>query len=321
MAARGTRFARAGRAGGAGAPSPLPDRPPRPPMGPAVGLVLLTGLTAVGLAGFLTVSELAAPAGAAQARPASAQEASAGTGSGSVSGSGGAVGDPLRATGEMTEVECPAPEVDPEDRESMEAFLHEITDCLDTAWKERFAEGGMDFEPPSRVFWYASGQSPCGNFPAEGTAAFYCQANKGLYLGVEDIVADSWDGGHPETYTFVLGHEYAHHVQGEAGILARFHADRSAASSAAERDRLTRRSELQANCLGGTFLGAVETSLPVGDEEREHILEDARRRGDYDSADRTHGTGENGALWTEHGMDRRDPAACDTWSADGDLVE
>ncbi|WP_017557964.1 neutral zinc metallopeptidase [Nocardiopsis baichengensis] len=319
MAGRGTRFERAGRRRGAGPRVLLPERPPRPPMGPAVVLVLLTGLGAVGLAGFLTISEVVErPAAADPVRPAAAQEASApgAQGAGPVS----AAGDPLRATGEMAEVACPAPEVDPDDQRSMEAFLHEITDCLDEAWQEQFAAGDMEFEPPNRVFWYASGQSPCGDFPAEGTAAFYCQANKGLYLGVEDIVASSQRSDRPESYTFMLSHEYAHHVQGESGILARFQAARGSVSGG-ERDLLTRRSELQANCLGGTFLGSVETSLPIGERERAHILDDAGRRGDYDVEDRTHGSAESGALWTEHGMDRKDPAACDTWSADEGLVD
>ncbi|WP_420157289.1 neutral zinc metallopeptidase [Nocardiopsis sp. CNT-189] len=309
---------RARGAGGAaarlGAPRALRGDRPRPSA--AVTLVLLTGLAAVGLAGFMTFSALfggGSPAAASQGpgtapTPDPAGDASVLT------------ANPLYATGEMTEVTCPAPEVDVEDEASMEAFLHEITDCLDKAWSEQFAEGGMEFERPNRIFWYASGQSPCGNFPTEGTAAFYCQANKGLYLGVEDIVANSNETEHPEAYTFLLSHEYGHHVQGEAGILGYFHTERGSLSDPGERSLLTRRSELQANCLGGTFLGSVEDSLPVGSEEEANILEDAERRGDFDPEKRTHGSPENGAMWTAHGMDRGDPAACNTWSAGENVV-
>ncbi|MFC7326420.1 neutral zinc metallopeptidase [Marinactinospora rubrisoli] len=235
---------------------------------------------------------------------------------------GDVLGDnPLYQSGEMARVDCPAPRLDAYDDASMEAFLHKITDCLDQGWREQFGDTGMAFEAPNRIYWYASGQSPCGRYPVEGTAAFYCRANKGLYLGVDDIVASSADSGEPETYTFLLSHEYAHHVQGEAGILDYYHAARGTAGDAEERAAWTRRSELQANCLGGAFVGAIADSFPIGGDEHANILEDAERRSDYDAEQRTHGSPANGRMWTEHGMDRRDPAACNTWQAREHLVE
>ncbi|ASU82185.1 peptidase [Nocardiopsis gilva YIM 90087] len=285
-------------------------------LNPAVTMVLLTGLSAIGLAGFVSVSAMFSDPG----RPTAGGGAAAGSGVAS-RGPDVLTDNPLYEGERLTEVTCPAPELDPDDPESMAAFLHEITDCLDKAWSEEFAETDMAFERPTRVYWYASGQSPCGNFPAEGTAAFYCQANKGLYLGVEDIVRNSGDNRHPEAYTFLLSHEYAHHVQGEAGILTYFHSARGGKDSAQDRHLMTRRSELQANCLGGTFLGAIGDTFPITDRAHANILKDAERRGDYSTDDRTHGSPENGGMWTAHGMDRGDPAACNTWIAREDLVE
>ena len=55
---------------------------------------------------------------------------------GGPAGGGGVLTDnPLYSTGEMTEVTCKAPALDPEDEASMEKFLHDMTDCLDQAWK------------------------------------------------------------------------------------------------------------------------------------------------------------------------------------------
>ncbi|MFC3998470.1 neutral zinc metallopeptidase [Nocardiopsis sediminis] len=302
-------------------PAPVGRPPQRPGLG--VSLVLATGLGAIGLAAFLAVSAVFAPAGPpAEAAPEPAAEAPVPDGDAPAAGSDPAVltESALYNSGEMAEVTCVAPDLNADDKESMENFLHEMSDCLDTAWSEQFGGTGLEFEPPNRVYWYASGRSPCGTYPTEGTAAFYCQANKGLYLGVEDIVRNSGDSEYPEAYTFLLSHEYAHHVQGEAGILGYFHTARGAASGN-ERDLLTRRSELQANCLGGAFLGAAEESFPIGREEHAHILEDAELRGDYSAEDRTHGSPGNGRMWTAHGMDRADPAACNTWAAPEDVVE
>ncbi|GAB3479840.1 neutral zinc metallopeptidase [Nocardiopsis coralliicola] len=296
--------------------APLRLRHRRSRLSTGVVLVMVTGLCSVGLAGFLSVSALFDGGPETRLQPgAELQENAA-----APSGEGVLEANPLYSTGELKEVTCPAPELEPGDAESMEAFLHEMSDCLDTAWREHFTGSGMAFEPPNRVFWYASGQSPCGNFPADGSAAFYCQANKGLYLGVEHIVESSGETEHPEAYTFLLSHEYAHHVQGEAGILGYFHAASGATGDPERQGMLSRRSELQANCLGGVFLGSVAGTFPLGAEEEGNILEDAERRGDYDPEERTHGSPENGGMWTAHGLDRGDPAACNTWSAGEDVV-
>ncbi|WP_067967282.1 neutral zinc metallopeptidase [Nocardiopsis trehalosi] len=321
------------RIGGGGAPGrprgraryapPAYARRPRQRLGVGVSVVLVTGLAALGLSAFLGFSALFAPpahSGAVAAAP-EAVPAAAPTDADAGAGPEVLTDNPLYATGAMAEVTCEAPRLDPDDKASMEHFLHEMTDCLDAAWAEQFSGTGMEFEEPERVYWYAAGRSPCGTYPTPGTAAFYCRANKGLYLGVEDIVRNSAESRHPEAYTFLLSHEYAHHVQGEAGILGYFHGARGSEADSGDRDRMTRRSELQANCLGGLFLGAARSSFPIGAAEEEHILVDAELRGDFSADDRTHGSPDNGRLWTAHGMDRGDPAACDTWSAPQGVVE
>jgi predicted metalloprotease len=306
-------------------------------MGIGVSLCLAAGLAAVGFTGFLAISELLHADEPEWSHPVAAEEYGApaaptdGTGGGSEGGTGGTEGgtttvgqsaplddSPLYRIGELGEVTCTAPEFDKDDSASVETFAHAIADCLDQAWGDYFAEAGLEFSSPNRVYWTAAGHSPCGAFPSEGTAAFYCGANQGLYLGLEDIVAASADSDDPEAYTFLISHEYGHHVQGQSRILAQFHSARAGAGQE-EADELSRRNELQANCLGGVFLGASGDSLGYGAAERRNILDDVELRSDR-GRDRTHGSAENGRMWTEHGMDRVDPASCDTWNADEDLV-
>ncbi|KOX17160.1 neutral zinc metallopeptidase [Nocardiopsis sp. NRRL B-16309] len=309
-------------------------------MGLGVSLCLAAGLAAMGFTGFLAISELLHSADPAWSRPRAGEEHSApvtssdGTGGataddGTAHGTGGGpattVGQsaplndsPLYRIGELGEVTCTAPELDKDDTESVETFAHAIADCLDDAWGDYFAGAGLEFSSPNRVYWTAAGHSPCGAFPSEGTAAFYCGANQGLYLGLEDIVAASAHNENPEAYTFLISHEYGHHVQGQSRILAQFHSERAGAEQE-EADELSRRNELQANCLGGVFLGASGDSLGYGPAERRNILDDVRLRSDR-GRHRTHGSAENGRMWTAHGMDRVDPASCDTWNADEGLV-
>lgn len=294
-------------------------------MGLGVSLSLGTGLAAVGFTGFLAFSAMmpsAEPAWGEPLGPDPTQVLSADT-TGSAETAPARIEDPLGqnplyANGELGEVTCKPPKMDTEDPKSVEAFVHSIADCLDAAWSAYFEEAGIPFTSPNRVYWYAEGHSPCGPFPAEGTAAFYCQANQGLYLGVEDIVAASAGSKEAEAYTFLLSHEYGHHVQGQSRILAEFHALRANADEETA-DELTRRNELQANCLGGVFVGASEESLGYGEPQRANILDSVGLRSDH-AGTNTHGSVENGRLWTAHGLDRLDPAACNTWEAREELV-
>ncbi|WP_121188122.1 neutral zinc metallopeptidase [Nocardiopsis sp. Huas11] len=322
-------------------------------MGIGVSLCLAAGLAAMGFTGFLAISELlhssdpgwshpvadeqhGAPAASPGGSGAGTSDGAVNGGSPEETGAGEAGGEgegegattvgqsaplddsPLYRIGELGEVTCTAPELDKDDSASVETFAHAIADCLDEAWGDYFTAAGLEFTSPNRIYWTAAGHSPCGAFPSEGTAAFYCGANQGLYLGLEDIVAASADNENPEAYTFLISHEYGHHVQGQSRILAQFHSARAGADQE-EADELSRRNELQANCLGGVFLGASGDSLGYGDHERSNILDDVELRSDR-GRDRTHGSAENGRMWTAHGMDRVDPASCDTWNVDEDLV-
>ncbi|WP_017581317.1 neutral zinc metallopeptidase [Nocardiopsis valliformis] len=294
-------------------------------MGLGVSLSLGTGLAAVGFTGFLSISAMLPSAEAALGEPlgpgpdqvliADVAEAPAAD---PVPIQDPFGQNPLYANGELGEVTCKPPKMDTGDPKSVEVFVHAIADCLDAAWAAYFAEAGIPFTSPNRIYWYAEGHSPCGPFPTQGTAAFYCQANQGLYLGVEDIVAASAGSEEAEAYTFLLSHEYGHHVQGQSRILAEFHALRANADEETA-DELTRRNELQADCLGGVFIGAAGESLGYGESERTNILDSVGRRSDH-AGTSTHGSVENGRLWTAHGMDRVDPAACNTWEAREELV-
>ncbi|WP_236539022.1 neutral zinc metallopeptidase [Spiractinospora alimapuensis] len=230
--------------------------------------------------------------------------------------------NPLYETDRLAPRPCPVPDLDIDDPESMEEFLHTLTDCLDESWQTQFDRAGLEFEHPERVFWTEPGTSPCRDYPSPA-GAFYCRSSSGIYMGLEDVV-DKWNREtNGVVYASLLAHEYAHHVQGEAGILEYYHERRSDEEELSDRNEWTRRSELQANCLAGVFLGAIEVSYPLSEEDREVFLDDAEATADRDGADdeRTHGAPENSVLWSERGLTEQTPGACDTWSAEQSLVE
>lgn len=234
------------------------------------------------------------------------------------------VANPLYDSGRLSPLPCPIPDPDVEEPESMEEFLHGIADCLDDAWETQFERVGLPFEPPDRVFWQEPGTSPCRDYPSPA-GAFYCQANASIYIGTSDVV-EKWDGATQGVlYASLLAHEYGHHVQGEAGLLEYYHEQRELEDDGAERNEWTRRSELQADCFAGAFLGSVRMSYPLDDADLETLLTDAAATADRDEdtdEERTHGSADNSVAWTERGWEEQSPDACNTWDVQEDsLVE
>lgn len=210
---------------------------------------------------------------------------------------------------------CAVPVIEENDPASMAAFMGALTDCLDAAWQ---ASVGSGFTRPDRVFWDSPGRSPCGDFPASGASAFYCPTNQGMYIGTADVVRAS--GYAPVSfytiYGRVLAHEYAHHVQNQAGILTLAWNLRARATQARAME-LTRRAELQAQCLAGVYFHTVRLAPPVDAYQWESALEDSRARGEdaKPEQERSHGSGDNYAGWLDRGFTTGTPASCDTWKA------
>nr|WP_218909185.1 neutral zinc metallopeptidase [Nocardiopsis sinuspersici] len=240
------------------------------------------------------------------------------------SGHAALVDNPLYETGRLSPRPCPVAEPDVDDAESMEVFLDSVADCLDSAWQNQFARAGIPFTPPDRVFWEEPGVSPCREYPSRA-GAFYCRASTSIYIGTSDVV-EKWNGAtRGVVYASLLAHEYGHHVQGESGLLEYYHEQREMREDPLERNVWTRRSELQANCLAGAFLGSVRVSYPLDDGDLETLLTDAAATADREDGpeeERTHGSVENSVRWTRKGWEEQSPGACNTWDvSDESLVD
>ncbi|MFD6950708.1 metalloprotease [Nocardiopsis sp. TSRI0078] len=231
------------------------------------------------------------------------------------SGHAALVDNPLYGTGRLSPRPCPVAEPDVDEAESMEAFLNSVADCLDDAWRTQFARAGLPFAPPERVFWEEPGVSPCRSYPSRA-GAFYCRASASIYIGTSDVV-EKWNGAtRSVVYASLLAHEYGHHVQGESGLLEYYHEQRELREDPLERNSWTRRSELQANCLAGAFLGSVRVSYPLDDGDLAALLTDAAATADREDSppeDRTHGSADNSVRWTRKGWEEQTPGACNTW--------
>ena len=257
--------------------------------------------------------------GSDQGEPGGGRSSGTTSGGGSAGAAQPAAADRLYRIGPLAGYRCRGRVIAPSVPSSFAAFLNTTTDCLDRTWSTALHRAGVPFRPPIRVFWTRPGRSPCGDYPAPGAAAFYCPLNDGMYIGVTH--AQEAAAGLPVRYNVAyaraVAHEYGHHVQDQVGILDYSHEARTRAATLGERNAISRRNELQAQCLAGTFMAAVRPSFPVTSTQWRVALRDSYGRGD-DPADpdyRDHGSRRHYASWLNHAFVRRSTSVCDTWSA------
>ena len=130
-------------------------------------------------------------------------------------------------------------------REAVDASL----DLLVLYWQDKLAEEGADTSPPARLvsYWSHGQDVPCGGEKLGPANARYC--------GATDTI--SWDGrwiygtlyrlGGEAAVAFLLAHEFGHLVQ------QRLRVDWDFAT--------TIEAELNADCLAGAWLGAVDEEV------------------------------------------------------------
>jgi uncharacterized protein len=170
----------------------------------------------------------------------------------------------------------------------------------------------------------------CGNASSD-VGPFYCPVDEGVYLDrrfFEDMLQGrlgAEGGAFAESY--VLAHEYGHHVQNILGTMGRVRTQQGPSSDAV-------RLELQADCYAGMWAKhATEAPdadgrpyiLELTDEDIARALDAARAVGDDRIQQRsggrvnpdawTHGSSEQRMRWFRTGMEQGSLEACDTFAA------
>ncbi|MEU8894980.1 neutral zinc metallopeptidase [Nocardia sp. NPDC048505] len=200
--------------------------------------------------------------------------------------------------------------------ETARTFFETAADCLQDAWKPLLAKQNLSFEPPTLN---VSASTEGITTPCTGTtssfAAFYCPANKTIYMPISqlqtDIFRNNW-----VVYLSVFAHEYGHHVQAASGILRRANAERVDAGVRSARGlELSRRVELQAQCFNGMYLGSANKGGALSSGQMTVAQRDANGRGDGPTDARDHGSAENSGNWFEIGVDENRTAQCNTFTA------
>ncbi len=208
--------------------------------------------------------------------------------------------------------------------EQAAVFTSRVLTTTEEVWAKVFPEQlGRDYRPPVLVLYSGVTQSPCGG-ASGATGPFYCPADRKAYLDTSFFTTLSRRMGAQGDFAaaYVIAHEVAHHIQNELGILAQVN-DAKRRASEAERNALTVRVELMADCLSGVWARNVQGLMERGDLAE--ALNAARMIGD-DHLQRqagrvpqphtfTHGTSDQRERWFARGFDSGQVGQCDTFKA------
>ncbi len=216
-----------------------------------------------------------------------------------------------------------SPAINDDQRKFVAVVLAETEDV----WRGVFQRGGRTYQTPKLVLFSGAVESACG-MAGSATGPFYCPSDNKVYLDLsffEDMRTRFGASG-DFAQAYVIAHEVGHHVQTLLGISRKVQELQSRASSA-ERNRLSVRMELQADCFAGVWAhqahksrqiletGDIEEGLnaasAIGDDRimkrtQGHVVPDAF----------THGSSAQRVRWFKRGLESGSLQACDTFGTD-----
>lgn len=205
-------------------------------------------------------------------------------------------------------------------------FVSVILASTEDTWQVIFQKSNRQYQKPKLVLFRDQVQSACG-FAEAAMGPFYCPGDQKLYIDLNFYQVMKTRLGAPGDFAqaYVIAHEVGHHVQYLLGINDKVQ-KLSAGVNEVERNRLSVKQELQADCFAGiwgfyakqrgNFLetGDLEEALnaasAIGDD---HLQAGAGRPVRPESF--THGSAKERVYWFNKGFNEGSVGACNTFNA------
>jgi predicted metalloprotease len=209
----------------------------------------------------------------------------------------------------------------PADKEGR--FASVVLASTEDVWEKQLAKRGVRYQRPTLVLFSDAVESACG-LESSAVGPFYCPRDGKVYLDLSffEELTDRFGAPGDFARAYVIAHEVGHHVQNLLGISDA--AAKARERSAEERNAVSVRLELQADCLAGIWghdagrdarllePGDVEEGLAaaaaIGDDRLQK-----RAQGYTVPETWTHGSSEMRVRWLRRGLETGDVDACDTF--------
>ncbi len=241
---------------------------------------------------------------------------------GSMLGGGGSSAPTAQIGQPQDSVAPTAPAAAPGQEDTSKRFVRKVLASTEDTWSKLLpAQTGVRYVDPKLVLFSGSTQSGCGGANA-ATGPFYCPADKKVYLDASFFNELSQRFGAPGQFAdaYVITHEIGHHVQDLLGISDQAQAAMDRASPR-QRNAISVRLELQADCLAGVWANANPQLLDPGDVDQairaataigdDRLQQQAQGTVVPDSF--THGSSAQRVHWLQTGLQSGRIDACDTF--------
>jgi len=228
----------------------------------------------------------------------------------------------------QTQSQAPAPTSPtgpPTVRDKQKDFVAAVLGDTEDVWGDIFQKAGSRYQPPKLVLFRDRVASACG-LASTASGPFYCPGDQDVYLDLAFFDELSQRFGAPGDFAraYVIAHEIGHHVQNQLGLMAQVD-KKSANASPAERNALSVRQELQADCFAGVWghSAAARGKLEPGDVESGIAAATAvgddriqkQTRGYVVPESFTHGSSAQRVRWFKVGLQSGDLRQCNTFGA------
>lgn len=206
-------------------------------------------------------------------------------------------------------------------------FVAVVLAETEDVWHEVFRKMGRTYQPPKLVLFSGAVQSACG-MAGSATGPFYCPYDHKVYLDLSffEELQRRFGASGDFAQAYVIAHEVGHHVQTLLGITQKV-SELQSRVSPSDRNKLSVRMELQADCFSGVWAHQAHKSrqiLEAGDIEEglnaaSAIGDDRiqRKTQGYVVPDAfTHGSSAQRVRWFKLGLEHGELRSCDTFNAD-----
>lgn len=190
-------------------------------------------------------------------------------------------------------------------------------------WRGVFDQAGRPYDRAKLYLYSGAVNTACGS-ASSAVGPFYCPGDQRVYLDLsfQRDMRDQLGAEGDFAWAYVIAHEMGHHVQRVLGTERKVRELQQ--RNPGDRNALSVRMELQADCYSGVWAHSAIEDLEPGDIEEGMNAANAvgddrlqqRAGGQIDPDSFTHGSSEQRMRWFKQGYERGDPGSCDVFSAE-----